>query len=45
MKYIELKDTYICKDFGFSSVMKWLSNWKASKKSALDKVKTINTYN
>jgi len=43
-KYLELKETYICKDFGFSSVMKWLSNWKASKKSAIDKCSEFSDY-
>ena len=36
--YIELVDTYICKDYGFASVMRWLMTWHASKPSATDKV-------
>ena len=36
--YIELVDTYICKDYGFASVMRWLGTWHASKPSATDKV-------
>jgi len=35
--YVELKDTYICQMYGFSSVMKWLHKWRASKNSAIDK--------
>lgn len=35
--YVELKDTYICEMYGFSSVMKWLHKWRASKNSAIDK--------
>lgn len=36
--YLELNDTYICKDYGFASVMRWLGTWHASKGSATDKV-------
>lgn len=35
--YLELNDTYICKDYGFASVMRWLGTWHASKGSATDK--------
>ena len=40
--YIELEDTYICKDYGFASVMRWLGTWHASQNSATDKVRRLN---
>jgi hypothetical protein len=42
--YIELSDTYICKEYGFKAVMKWLKTWHASETSAIQKVSILNTY-
>lgn len=42
--YIELSDTYICKEYGFKAVMKWLKTWHASETSAIQKCNEFPDY-